>query len=267
MSTQAQAASFNFQTELNLADFNNVMEEFSSNFTNSTVSPPSTFGKKILPEVGFQIGIVGGVTKSPEIDRLVQSDSISYIPHAGILVGVSGPYGITLDGLFVPSIDVSDVDMEIYGFGAKWTITDVFWEWLPITLATRFHYNSTEVTYSQTINNASTGNVPVNATVSIGNTVWGWNVAAGYPLAGFFEPYIGLGFADGNGDLTITASGNATFLGQDVAVTGQNSAEANFTSFHMFAGMEFHFFIFNLGLEYNRVFDHNRFSTKFSFEF
>ncbi len=265
LTATAQAATFNFDSTLNLGDFNAVMEEFSSNFTNSSVSPPSTFGKKVLPDFGFQVGVIGGITKSPAINSLVSTEDIDLIPHAGILVAATGPYGITLDGLIVPSIDISDVQMDIYGFGAKWTITDVFWEWLPITLATRFHYNSTEVKYSQTINNASTANTDVTANVTVGNTVWGLNASAGYPLLGFMEPYIGVGYAKGDGDLTIDAAGGATFLGTDITAT--NTAEVSNSSIHFFAGLEFHFFIMNLGLEYNRVFDHNRFSGKFSFEF
>lgn len=261
----SRAATFNFDSVLSLGDFNAVMEEFSANFLNSTVSPPSTFGKKILPEFGFQVGVVGGITKSPAIDRLVSTEKLDKIPHAGILAAVTGPYGITLDGLFVPSIDISDVSMDIYGFGAKWTITEVFWEWLPISLAARFHYNSTEVKYSQTINNSSTGNTPVAASVTVGNDVWGFNVAAGYPLWGFFEPYLGIGYANGNGDLTINAAGGATFLGTDITAT--NTAEVSNSSFHFFTGMQLHFLIMNLGVEYNRVFNHNRYTAKFSFDF
>lgn len=265
LSTQTQAATFSFDSVLDLGDFEAVMKEFSTNFLNSSVTPPSTFGKKIIPMFSFQAGLSGGVTKSPEINRLISTEEVTLIPHAGVLFGITGPYGITLDGLFLPSIDIDDVDMNIYGFGAKWTVTNVFWEWLPITLATRAHYNSVKIKYSQTINNESSANIDVDASVAVGNTVWGINAYVGYPLLGFLEPYVGAGFADSEGDLTIEAAGGATFLGKDITIS--NTASVSNTSLHLFAGLGIHLFIMSLGLEYNQVFGNTRYSGKVALEF
>ena len=252
---------------LNQANLDDVLREFSSNSTYTSASPPRSFGKRILPLVGFEVGIVGGVTKSPAIDNLVAGTDVKYLPHAGILMAGSFPLGLAAEFLFIPEKTVSDVTIKTFGFAAKWTVTDVFWQWLPVNLAARFHIMSSDLSYSQTINNSSTNNIEVDGSIIVEADTFGFNVSAGYPLGTVVEPYLGVGFVSATGALQVDATGTATVLGNDVSLSQTDRAEVDNSSLHVFGGVQFHLFVMNIGFEAARTLAATSYTVKVSFEF
>ena len=250
------------------AQLDNIVKEFSANFTYTNASPPSVFGKKILPWLGFEFGLVAGITKSPELDTIVTTEKIGEIPHVGIFTGFSFPYGLAFETLLIPKTKIKDVNINYTGLAGKWTVTDVFWEWLPIDIAVKSHWAKATVSYGQTINNASTGNVPVNANIELSNAIYGGNASVGYDIAGIglAEVYAGVGFLMGKGQAKVLASTGTIFAGLGFTGTEQ-SASSSPSSAQIFGGLQINLFVVNLSAEAMRAFGTNNYTGKFSFDF
>ena len=245
-------------------DLDKVVKEFSANFAHAPVSPPSSLGKIF----GFELGAVAGATSTPEFQRLVKEvdpdTNIPYIPHAGIFAALSVPFGITLEANLIPKTTVSDVSIDNVGLGLKWTMTNVFWTASPFDLALRAHYSSSQLSFKQTVQNASTSNQPVDAVVTYDSNSYGVNLSAGARLI-FIEPYAGLGFIKGKGDLSVSGSSFVSIF--NTTFSSSQSASSDATSAHLFAGLQFDLLLFHLGFEYGNAFGVNRYSAKLSLAF
>src|SRR5690349_1218706 len=103
LSFSAHAAGPTFQN-LSDEDFKNVVKDMSANFTHTSVSGAAPLGDIW----GFEIGLVGGVTKTPELNKFAKevdpSTSLEQIPHAEILGVVSVPLAITGEIGIVPKV-------------------------------------------------------------------------------------------------------------------------------------------------------------------
>ena len=258
----AQAQTLNLQ-DLSQANLEKVSKETSANFVYTSASAPSSFGKRILPWLGFEVGFVGGITRTPDIDSLVPNEEIDTLPHLGIHLGFSLPYSIALESNFVPQRNIKDVSIAYSALAGRWTITDVFWEWLPISWGVLAHWSDASLSYTQRIQNSSTSNVPVQAAIKIKNTVWGANTSVGYKILDFVEPYVGAGFVFGRGEVNVSGSATVTIF----TFTSAQSADAKASSLQAFGGLHFDLFFFNLGIEAMRVFGTTNYTAKVSFDF
>ena len=94
-------------------DFNKITKEFAANFVHTTVTPPNSLGALF----GFEVGIIGGVTRAKNIETISKSISSSsnlkYLPHAGIMGQVTIPFGISFEGSFFPEKKFGDRIVEI----------------------------------------------------------------------------------------------------------------------------------------------------------
>ena len=246
--------------------FDKIVEEFTANTAYTSASPPSSFGKKLLPWLGFELGIVAGVTKTPDLDNIV-AEKVDKIPHLGFFTGFSGPYGLALESVFIPEKRIKDLSLTVTGIAAKWTVTDQFWTDLPVKLGVKAHWAKTTISHSQTIQNNSTANLPVDATVELADEVYGMNASVGYELFGFIEPYAGLGYLTGEADGRVTANTTATiFVGDGFAGT-ETSVSSSPSSAQIFAGVQFNFLAANLAVEATRAYGTNRYTLKLSADF
>ncbi len=250
------------------ADLDNVVKEFSANFTHTTVSPAKSLGRVW----GFEVGVLAGITKTPKLEALVHevspSTDIGEVPHGGLLGMVTFPYGITGEVTLVPETTASGVTVENKSAGVKWTVTDVFP--LPtvvdiLSAAVRFHISTSDLSYKQTIRNSSTGNIPVDATILFDSTVWGLNTTISADVL-IFEPYVGFGFAKSSTDVSIKATGSATiFTGDVITASSGQAASSKPSSAHIFAGVQMDMILAHLSAEISRVFDTTSYMGKFSF--
>ncbi len=251
---------------LNLDDYNSLVKEFSANSQYSTVTPASSLGGLW----GFEFGITGGLTKAPDTQALVlrndASTSFKSLYHAGAVARLGLPYGITAEALYLPKITISSVTLKRWGLAAQWTLTDSVLENLPFNLATKLFITKTTLNYSQTINNASTANVPVTANLSFDDTLWGLQAIASYKIL-VFEPYLGLGWTSAKGELAVDASGTATIFNQSVFGSAAKSATSKPTSSQILAGLDIRLAFFSLGAEYERAFAKNSYTGRLSFRF
>lgn len=255
----ADTPSFN---NLTGSDYEKIVKELSANFSYSTLTPASSLGGLW----GFEFGVVGGVTKTPEILNLVKRTNANFkeskFPHAGALLRVGAPLGFTGELVILPKIKASDLDIQQYGGSVMWTATDVAFPELPVTVAVKGYLNKTKLGFSQTINNSSTGNISVPARLDFSDTLLGAQILVSKKFL-VFEPYLGLGYAKADGTLTISSPNPlaSIFLG------GGSSATSKPTSAQLMAGVDVRLLFIALGAEYQRAFGTDSISGRLSFRF
>lgn len=259
LSAPAQAAGPAFN-ELTQGDFDNAIRELSGNATYHSVTGASSLGALF----GVEVGLVAGLTSTPEIDKLSkQADpnaSVSQLPHASLLAAVSVPMGFTIEALLFPSISVGEVKYQQFGGSVKWTSGDVLM--LPFNLAARAFFTKNEMSFGQTLNNTSTGPVPVAVDVKQENSQYGLQILAS-PNLPFIEPYIGIGTVSAKGSLAVSGATTGTIFN----FTSAQKAESSPTSTQFILGVNANLLLLNLGLEYNRVFSTDSYNFKLGFKF
>lgn len=243
-------------------DFKAIVRDFSSLTDFTSVSPASG-----LETWGFEVGVVGGVSQSHDVQSLVNrsggSANVDVLPKLSLLGRLTLPHAITVEVLGLPRLKISGVATSQIGAAVQWTLTDELWLNRLVDIALKFKYSRTQTSFSQIIQNASTGNTPVNSTLELTDSVYGVNVFISHGFE-VVEPYFSVGYLFGRGDLAIRASNNATVFN----FTSAQSARAEPNSWQGIAGLNFFPFpFFVLGAEYTRAFDTNAFITKLSLQF
>lgn len=245
---------------LSQGDFDNAIRELSGNSTYHSVTGAGTLGSIF----GIEVGVVGGLTSTPEINayskRVDASADISRLPHASLLVGVSVPLGFTGELLLFPEVTLSDIKYQQYGGSVKWTATDLLV--LPFNLAVRGFVTNNKMSFQQTLNNASTGNNPVLVSVTQDNSQLGLQLLAS-PILPLFEPYAGIGFVKATGKLAVSGATTGTIFN----FTSAQSAESSPTTTQFLLGINANLLLLNLGVEYSRAFDTNSYNFKLGFRF
>lgn len=259
ISAPAQAAGPAFNN-LTQSDFDNAIRELSGNSTYHSVTGAASLGTLFGVEVGF----IGGLTSSAEIDKLSKqvdpNASMGQLPHASLLAAVSVPMGFTVEALLFPSISVGEIKYQQFGGSLKWTSGSILM--LPFNLAARAFFTKNEMSFGQTLNNASTGNVPVAVDVKQENSQFGVQLLAS-PNLPIIEPYIGIGTVSAKGSLAVSGATTGTIFG----FTSAQKAESSPTSTQFILGLNANLLLLNLGIEYNRVFATDSYNLKLGFRF
>lgn len=235
-------------------DVKRISQEFAANFVHTIVAPASSYGRIF----GFELGVIGGVSESPEIDRISKTFdptvTVDRIPHAGGIFAFSVPFGITGELSMIPQIDGDDLSLKNTSYALKWTFTDLFKKF-PMDAAVRVHSGKSTLSYSDQIDG-------VNAKTTWESTSTGINIEASKKLL-FFEPYIGLGYVSAETDIGVSASTNVSIFtfSSSQSYTSKNSGS------HLFGGFNLNLFILKIGAEASRVLDVNRYTAKVSFYF
>lgn len=241
-------------TNLTEDDLGKVVKEFSANFAHTSVSGAGTLGSIF----GFEIGLVGGITKTPELDSLVKrADStkdLEQVPHGAILGVLTVPLGITAEVGIIPKVGGDDFKFSSYSVAGKWTPTEILFE-LPLDLAAKGFVTKSNLEFEQTISN-----VPVEYEYE--NTTMGLVAFASKDFV-FVAPYAGIGYVKAKGDLSFT--GSTTVF--NTSYTTGTSASKDETSAAIYLGSEFKILIFKAGLEYAKMFDTNSYTGKVSVYF
>ncbi len=244
------------------ADYEKIVKELSANFAYSSVTPASSLGGLW----GFELGVVAGVTKTPEILNLVRRSGGSYnedkFPHGGALLRIGAPLGFTGEIMAFPQITVSDLTLSQYAGAAQWTMTDLFFTEWPVAVAFKGFYSATSLSYKQRLQNSSTGNVPVDATIDFDDDLYGLQALVSKKFL-VFEPYLGAGYVKANGKLAVSASipGTTIFSGLGTSATSKPS------SLQLMGGLDVRLLFISLGAEYQRAFGTNSFNGRLSFRF
>lgn len=256
-STTAFSQSLNFDdiTEPKLED---IVGDLSANFTHTAVEGASALGRIF----GVEVGIAGGMTKTPHVEELVTAQDptadAGAVPHAGIIAMLTVPFGLTVEANFVPETGGDEFKFQTTGVALKWTMTDTILSGLPLSLALRGHLKKTEMSFEQTIDNDT-----FKTDVKFEDTVTGLDLVVSRSLI-FLEPYASLGLVNADGTISFTGSPNTIF---DPSLTTGTSATAKKSTTSMALGSTFTLLFFKLGLEYAKLFDTDRYSAKLAFSF
>lgn len=250
---KAQADSPRFSS-LSQDDANKVAKEFSANFVHSSLSPASSLGAIF----GFEVGVFGAMTETPELERVVKnvdsSQEVDKIANAGVLGRVSVPYGVTFELSLLPETTFSDITIKNTSYAIQYTPD--FLAFLPVHIAAKLHGSSSKLSFNQTIGSDANGKVTIDST-TVGLQ---FMVSANLLI---FEPYAAVGFVDSDTDILTNAQGGGSIF----AFSSSESFNSKNDGFHLLLGTELNLLLFNIGVEYSRVMDVSKYSAKLSLSF
>ncbi len=246
LSASAQDMAF---SNLSEQQAKSIIEEFSGNFTHTSVSGASPLGSVF----GFELGVIAGATSTKEIDKLAKQTNpnaeADKIPHAGILAMVSVPFGLTAEMSFVPEMGNDEFKFKNTGLAAKWSLTSGLIE-LPFSVAIKAHMMKTDLSFTQV--------GAVTATVDFKDTVTGAMLLVSKDL-GIVEPYLGVGAVSGDGDFTVT--------GTSIFASGVKSYNGKSSGTQILGGIEANLLILKAGVEYSQQFGVSRYTAKIALSF
>ena len=238
---------------LSQTDFNNVIRELSANSLFNAVTPPSALGSIF----GFELGVTGGLTSTPEINKLVNQQvpntKADLFPNAALLASVSTPISLTAEALYIPQISAQGVKYDSYGGALKYTPTNDLIP-LPLNIALRGFFTKTRIQYDQVISSAT-------GTVTYEGQVTGLQLMVSPKLIPIFEPYAGAGLLAATGKMSITGTSNLFNF------TSSQTADSSPTSSDLFIGLDIRLLLIGIGLQYERAFGTDAYTGKVSFKF
>ena len=240
---------------LSQEDFDNIAREFSANSMLHSVMAPSSLGDIF----GFQVGLTLGMTKSPEIQKLVKetdpNTDIGSIPHGGLLGAVSVPFGISAEFNFLPEIDANGTKYKQYAAALKWSASDALLPVSPVNVAVRGFIARSDFSFTQT----ESGN---QLDVKYEGRVSGLQLLVSPKMLPIVEPYIGLGVLKAEGDMSLSGSSGTIF-----DFTSERSAESKPSSSQFLLGVNASLLLMNLGLEYSKAFGTSNITAKLAVGF
>lgn len=234
--------------DLNAQQTKRVIEDLNAHLFPTTVTPASSLGKYF----GMELGVLGGYSDSPEIDKLDSSD-ISKIPHAALLAIVHLPYGLGIEYSTLP-IDTGDFYYKYHVTGLKWTLTDL-WDKFPVDLRLRAQYAKGSLSYEQKVSD-----VPVE--VDYLYSAWATNITISKKLF-ILEPYLGLGYLSSSNDLK--ATGAASIF--NISVTASDREDIKLNYFYALYGLQLDLGYVHTALELAQVNSRKKVSFKLSLAF
>lgn len=253
-------AAFSFP-QLSQDNLDNVERTIAANTTLHDALPASSMGSIF----GFELGVVAGVTKSPDINALVQQVSPStdagYLPHAGLTGGVTIPGGITFEGMFLPKQSFSDISYQQYAFALKWTMTDGIMI-LPLNLAVRGFYAKSQLDFNQTVTDPNTSQ-PVAVSGTNAMSVTGAQLLVSPKWLPILEPYAGVGYLRASGEMSVSGATTGTMF----SFTTNQSASSSPTSTQLLLGLDVRLLLIGFGAEWSRAFGTDTYTGKLSIKF
>lgn len=232
------------------SEMENIVNEFSANFSPTSVSGAAPLGRVF----GIELGVVGGTTKAKNIEayaeRATGQDSPNSLPHALIFGAVSLPYGITVEAGGAPKVKVDGGDFNYGFFGAKWTFFDTLFD-----AALKLNVGKVDFSFAQ-----NSGGV--NGTVEFTDTIQTFMIMASKNFV-FIEPYFGIGSIKTDGRLKVTGTGTVF----DTTYTSAQEATQNPSASYFAIGANLNLLVLKFGLEIAKAFGTESVSAKFSFYF
>lgn len=256
----AFSASIELPDSLTSQQIEDVSTEFASNFSHTVVAAPETEGLW-----GVEVGLVGGKSKSPELADLVDDagedgSDFESLYHAGAFARAHFPFDLFVELSVLPERDISEVTIKNTTFGLGWNAGEFFT--LPLDIAIGVNFSSSKISYEQEINNASTGNIPVNSEID-------FDAKTRVAYLGFSKnflfvtPYFKIGTAKMEADVDVAASGtNGTIF-----ASGDQSESVSNSGGYYALGVNLQLLLLRFGIEASKTIDVGRVSGKLSLAF
>ncbi|MGH1467462.1 MAG: DUF6588 family protein [Bdellovibrionales bacterium] len=235
-------------------EFDLISEDLSAAFVHTTNSGGSSLGSVW----GVEAGIVAGLLEADNLQKVAESisgedqDELAYLPYAGIVAGLSLPFGIGGEVSMVPEVDLDDGSFSNFSASLRWSITDMIplvGSFSPLKITTHLSHGTTAMDYAFSLSGSSTE----NADFSIKNTEIG--VTAGFNLF-ILEPYLGFSTVKTKSTLIATTD----FPG----VTNPDEFNASFSGARMKAGLLLKLPLLRFGLEASTLHSSTRYTFKMS---
>lgn len=247
----SQAATPEF-SNLSEKDFENAAKEISGDLMHHSVQGAATLGSIF----GFEVGLVGGTTSSPDIDKISKDrggTSISNLYHGGILGVLTVPLGFTGELLILPKYSASDISAEMTSFAVKYTMDESLVV-LPFNLAFRAFMSGSKLSFKQTGTLAA-------GTIENENKATGFQILAS-PKLPMVEPYVGIGMVSAKN--TLSTSGVLLF---DPSYTTAQSKDVTVSTTQFILGVTGNLLFVRLGAEYSSAFGNSSYTGKLAFGF
>lgn len=243
-------------TSLTQSDFDNLTKEVSSNFAHTSVMGADSLGKLW----GVELSVVGGMSPSPNINAAVTnatggSSNFPNLYHGGLVLGVTVPFGITGEAVYLPKLTIQGVDCQVISLAAKLTLNSELLPVIPFNLAVRGFQTYSQIGFYQ-----NTGSVTGNLQNSDSTTGLQLLISPKLPA---LEPYAGVGYLLTRDTLSLSGTGtvfNSSF-------TSSQSGTSTLVSAQIFLGLDVKIVGLSLGAEYARAFESDRYTAKFGFAF
>lgn len=236
-------------------DMEDIVGDFTGAFTHTSMSGGNSLGSIF----GFEVGLIGGIASADRIEKIAKREDpnsdVPGLPFGGLLGRLTVPFGITAELLMIPEIGDDDFKFSNNSIGVMWTVTDTLLSFLPLSIGVKGHYTKTDMSFK--IPDAVTAGVDSDA--SFENTIMGLQVLVSKNLL-IVEPYAGIGFLQGDGNLNYSGSGTIF----DTAVTAGGSASKKVSGAQFLVGAELNLLFFNIGVEYANHLDTDRYGLKLS---
>ncbi len=235
--------------DINDSDMTEITKGMGANFLHNSIMGASEMGTLF----GFQLGLVAAQTSVPKINDIAKENAGAELPNlynAGLMGAIGVPFGISVEGVFVPSTKIDGLKLQTTSLALKWNINDVV-PVLPINVALRGFYSLAEFSFEQT--------TPVNTTVKNDTKVSGIQLLIS-PMFPLIEPYAGIGIVNADNELT----GTGIF---DAGYTVGTSASKKESGTQILVGVNANLVLFKLGAEYSRAFSNDRIGVKIAFGF
>lgn len=249
-SCSALGQGFQFDN-LDQSDVDDIMNDLSGSMVHTSVAGAGP----LAATIGVEFGVVAGMAKTPNLNRLVQDsgsdEEVSELPHGGLLARVGVTSNFNFELLYFPKLDLDDTSFQSTSFAAQYNFLSVGL----FHFALKGHMTNTAISYSQVADGS-------NVDVAIENKITGAQLLASANL-GLLEPYIGVGYLSSDGVMDV--SGDATIFDQNYSSKSSMDSELNST--HFLGGVELDIGFFNLGVESSHSYGNSRYSLKASFEF
>ena len=245
---------------LSQKDVDNVSTEFAGNFSHTAVAAPETDGMW-----GVEVGVIAGTTGSPKLKKVIdgaggQGKDFKTLYHAGLAARAHFPGDLFIEGSLLPERKISDVAVAASSLGLGWNAGAFFG--LPVDLAIGAQRSTHDIEFKQIIQNASTGNVPVNSKISLDGTTNVYWVGASKTLL-FITPYVKIGMASQESDLKVNGQGTIF----NTAFTSSQKAKGENDGSYFVAGANLQLAFFKLGFEWGQTMGVKRASGKISLDF
>lgn len=241
-------------------DVDKVSTEFATNFSHTAVAAPETDGLW-----GVEVGVIGGATGSPALKKVVNDaggsgSDFKTLYHAGLMGRVHIPFDLFAEASVLPEREISDVTVAARTLGVGWNAGGFFG--LPLDLAVGANVSSSNIEFDQTIQNASTGNVPVDSKIKLDSKTRVLWVGASKTFL-FITPYVKVGTAHQDSKLKVKGSGSIF----NTAFTTGQKADSDVNGGFFVAGANLQLAFFKIGFEYGQTMNVRRASGKISLDF
>ncbi|MBL7671748.1 MAG: hypothetical protein JNM39_14775 [Bdellovibrionaceae bacterium] len=241
-------------TNITDSDFAQITKEMSANFTHNSMMGASKLGTIF----GFEVGLVGAQTGSPNTNAIAQRTAGSEIPslyNAGVIAAVGVPFGLSAEVVMLPGLSASGSSFSSSSYALKLNMNELI-PVLPINLAVRGIYSNAKFSFSQTISG-------VAASVDNKTAVTGVQLLLS-PKLPVFEPYIGVGLLNGSNELSVTGTPGTVF---DPSFSVGQSEKKTASSSQFLVGAEVSLLLIKFGAEYSQCFGASRTGIKIAVGF